>query len=101
TRFGGAENVIDIGLLFRLEIEIESIEPFFQIVQIEITELQHPVGHPYKHGWFSWSKRGLAYEIALRFQHAGDFTDGLILILEQLQGAATGDGVETLGLERQ
>src|SRR5207253_6280750 len=80
TGFRGAENVIDIRPLLGLQIEIKSIQPLFQIIQIKISELQDSVRGPDPQRRRARSQRRLTDKVTPRLQHARDFADSLILI---------------------
>ena len=101
SRLRSPENVVDIGPFFRLEIEVKSIEPLFQIIEIKISEFEHAVRHADPQRWSAWAKRGLADKVALCFQDTSDLSDSLILIAKQLQCATAGNRIKGLGFERQ
>src|SRR2546425_6698051 len=82
-------------------MEIESIKPFLQIIQIKISELQHAVRHTNPQRRLPWTECSLANKVALRFQDASNLADGLILVSEQLECAAARHGVERLRFERK
>src|SRR5438132_9129941 len=101
TRFRSAEDVIDIRSLLHLEIEIEPIQPFLQIIQIEIPELQHAVRHSYPEWRTAWAERRLADKIPVHPEHSSAFTNRLILIAEQQKDATARHGIKRLGFKWQ
>ena len=92
------EDVVDVGTLFRDQVEVEVRQPILQIVQIKPAELQNPVCSPDVDRRLPRTDCRLAYELAARLQHARDFANGL---RKQLKRAAATDSIKGFGFERE